>query len=644
MKDILRAALCVPALKVADVSANAAEIERRITEAHEQGAALIAFPELAITGYTCGDLFASELLIERVEEALCRIAATTPADLLVLVGAPLLIKGQLYNCAVAMAGGSIVGAVPKAFLPDYGEYSERRRFTPAASLAPTLQTLGCFTFPVSSDLLFRAADGTTVGVEICEDLLAPLPPSTLLALNGAEVLVNLSAGNESVGKRTYRRDTVVGQSARTISAYLYVSAGADESTADMVFSGHSLAALNGEALCENEKLIDRDYLLMTDLDLGRIRYDRRHNRTFGECATEFGGLLDPETVDLPFAMATADGAHLTLSHLPFIPSERNARIARCNEIYTMQAEALARRLSITGGKLTVGISGGLDSTLALLVAIRAMEILQLPRTNIIAITMPCFGTTDKTLQNSLVLMERLGVTSRTIPIKDAVLRHFRDIGQSPDDYSVTYENAQARERTQVLMDVANKENAIVLGTGDLSELALGWCTYNGDHMSMYGVNGGVPKTLVRWVIASIAEQDLLPEATEVLLRVLDTPISPELLPPDAMGKIAQKTEDIVGPYALHDFFLYWAVRYQYRPAKIFALARRAFEGMFDGATIQKWLRVFWRRFFGQQFKRNCLPDGVKIGSVGLSPRGDWQMPSDGSAAEWLREIDELEIE
>ena len=401
-----------------------------------------------------------------------------------------------------------------------------------------------------------------------------------------------------------------------------------------------MITLSGTMVAENKNYIDNDYTLFADLDLGRIRYDRRHNKTFSDCAAIYADKNAVRTVNIG-EFAESDAALLHVGRLPFVPGDKNSRLERCMQIFDMQSAALARRLSVTGGKLTLGISGGLDSTLALLVAIRAMERLSLPRTNIIAVTMPCFGTSDETLANALELMKSLGVTSRTVPIKEAVLQHFRDIGHDAHDYSVTYENAQARERTQVLMDMANKEGGIVLGTGDLSELALGWCTYNADHMSMYGVNSGVPKTLVRWIISAVADNDLFPEATAVLRRVIDTPISPELLPPDAVGNITQKTEEIVGPYALHDFFLYYAVRFCYAPKKIFELALIAFEGHFDRATVKKWLGGFFRRFFNQQFKRNCLPDGVKIGTISLSPRGDWRMPADASSADWLREIEEL---
>ena len=642
MKDILRAAVAVPSLRVADVAHNTAMIEKKIQAAHEQGATVLVFPELSLTGYTCGDLFASDLLLDRAGQALCLLAGSVPDDMLVAVGAPLLIDGQVYNCAVLLSGGKLVGAVPKTFLPTHGVGEERRHFSPAAALDGTvLCTLGCFTFPVGAQLIFRAADGTAVGVEICEDLAAPLPPSTLLALSGAEVILNLAAAHETVSAREKRRLAVTQHAARIKSAYLFASAGCDESTADLIFSGHGMIALCDSVEAENKNLIDGDHLLVCDLDLGRIRHDRRHNRTFGECAAHYGAAQSAEVVDLPLALATSSGSLLAVRRLPFVPSEKDTREANCRQIFEMQSAALARRLSVVGGKLTVGISGGLDSTLALLVAVRAMDKLSLPHTNITAVTMPCFGTTNETLANARELMEQLGVTALEIPIRDAVLQHFKDIGHDANDYSVTFENSQARERTQVLMDLANKHGGIVLGTGDLSEMALGWCTYNGDHMSMYGVNCDVPKTLIRFIIEAVMNQNILPNVSEVLYRIIDTPISPELLPPDAVGKIAQKTEDIVGPYALHDFFLFYLVRYGYRPQKLFSLAELAFKGVFDRETIKKWLTVFTKRFFSQQFKRNCVPDGVKVGTVALSPRGDWHMPSDAYCDEWLREIEEI---
>ena len=633
MKDILRAALSVPALRVADVTYNKNAILERIREASEAGAAVLVTPELSLTGATCGDLFFSDVLLSNVENALAELAAATPENLLVAVGAPIRTEGSLYNCAVLLFDGEIVGIVPKNNI----SLGELRHFATASAIdGAEYAKIAGEEFPVTADpLRFVFEDGTAIGVTVGEDIFISPSVDDELATSGAEVILNLSASCELVGRRAYRRNAVVQASAKNMATYLFVNAGMEESSADYLFAGQSLAAIGGELVAENDAPIASDYLMLCDVDLGRIRYDRL-KACFVESPAE-------PTITLCGLTANADGSLLHINRLPFIPGEKAARVERCMEIYEMQAAALARRLSITGGKLTLGISGGLDSTLALLVAVRAMERLNLPPTNITAVTMPCFGTSDDTLKNALELMDTLGVTSRTVSIKEAVLQHFKDIGHDPTDYSVTYENAQARERTQVLMDIANQVGGIVLGTGDLSEMALGWCTYNGDHMSMYGVNADVPKTLVRWIVTAIAEENVFPKASNVLLRVVDTPISPELLPPDAVGKIAQKTEDIVGPYALHDFFLYWAVRYQYTPTKIFALAQKAFADSFDGATIKKWLSVFFRRFFNQQFKRNCVPDGVAVGTVALSPRGEWQMPSDAASTLWLAEIDAIEV-
>ncbi len=639
MKDVLRAALAVPALKVADVSFNTAQIQKRIDEAAEKGATLVAFPELSLTGASCGDLFLSDLLCARAAEAICELASAVPAQMTVVVGAPLAVGGQIYNCAVVLGENQIHGAVAKGFLS--AKNGEERHFACGADLSGTLASIGCFTFPVSNELLFCAKDGTKLALTFGEDESAPISAAALAAMAGAEIVVELGAENAQIGAREARRTRLLATSENAVCALLRVSAGKDESTADLVYAGEAMMALNGSMIAENACVADGDYLLVSDLDLGRVRYDRRHNRTFAVACARFAS--EYENVNCDGAACGSDGKLLPLSRLPFIPDSAKEREARAAEIFEIQATGLARRLSVVGGKLVIGISGGLDSTLAVLVAVRAMKKLGLPTTNVTAVTMPCFGTTDETLNNALELMATLGVTTRTVSIKDAVLQHFKDIGHDPTDFSVTYENAQARERTQVLMDIANQVGGIVLGTGDLSELALGWCTYNGDHMSMYGVNADVPKTLVRWVITALAETTEFAASAAVLKRILDTPISPELLPPDAVGKIAQKTEDIVGPYALHDFFLFFAVRYQYTPTKLFELAQIAFAGVFDGAVIKKWLTVFWRRFFNQQFKRNCLPDGVKVGSVGLSPRGDWQMPSDASAALWLQEIDNLDV-
>ena len=630
MKDILRAAIAVPALKVADVTYNKNAIISRIRESHEAGATLLVTPELSLTGASCGDLFFSRALLQAAKQALIELADATPEDMTVVIGAPLEIAGKLYNCAVLLCAGEICAVTPKTIL----SAADLRYFSCGSDLDGINLQIGDFSVTADHQLLVTGEDDTVLAMTIGEDAFSAVNHDGDLALMGAEVIVNLSACHALIGGREARRNLLVSQSARNMAAYLFASAGAEESTSDYVYAGQGLAAMGGKLIAENKHVTDSDYMLVCDIDLGRIRYDRLRADFTAEIAPRFL---------LPCPLATSDGSLLKVRRLPFIPDGREARVARCLEIFDMQATALARRLSITGGKLTIGISGGLDSTLAVLVAVRALEKLNLPATNITAVTMPCFGTSDETLNNALALMEALGVTSRTVSIKDAVLQHFKDIGHDPGDFSVTYENAQARERTQVLMDIANQVGGIVLGTGDLSEMALGWCTYNGDHMSMYSVNADVPKTLVRWIVTSIAEEQVFPKASEVLLRVVDTPISPELLPPDAVGKIAQKTEDLVGPYALHDFFLYWAVRYQYTPTKIFALAKMAFDGIFDGATIKKWLTVFHRRFFNQQFKRNCVPDGVKVGSVGLSPRGDWQMPSDASSALWLAEIEAIEV-
>ena len=549
---------------------------------------------------------------------------------------------MLYNCAVVLTKGKLLGVVPKLFLPNYNEFYEKRWFASGFQLQAEHVMLCGQQVPMGRELLFESADGVRFGVELCEDLWTALPPSTFLSLHGAELIVNLSASNELIAKREYRQELVRQQSARCLCAYLYVSAGVGESTSDLVFSGHSMAAQCGGMVKENTDYLAENYVLTADLDLDRIRGDRREQTSFADAQAHYGALEPVRRVSCPAMMlAESEPVELHVAKHPFIPADKASRQTRCAQIFDMQATALARRLRITGGKLTVGISGGLDSTLALLAACRAMDMMGLPRTNITGVTMPCFGTTDHTYQNALSLMTTLGVTQREIPIHEAVRLHFRDIGHNEQDHSVTYENAQARERTQVLMDVANQTGGIVLGTGDLSEIALGWCTYNADHMSMYGVNSGVPKTLVRWVIQTATENPAFAASKDVLQSILDTPISPELLPPDEQGNIAQQTEDLVGPYALHDFFLYYAVRFGMRPRKIYELAKLAFADDFDDATILKWLKNFYRRFFTQQFKRNCIPDGVKIGSIALSPRGDWRMPSDAESALWLKECEEL---
>lgn len=647
MRDILRIAAAAPEVKVCQVEENKERIKQVIRRAKADGVKVLVLPELCLTGYTCGDLFFQSALADRVSRAIAELCAMPELDenLLVAVGTPLYIDDQIFNCALFLSHHRPLCAAVKTFLPNYQEFYEKRWFSSAADLLCQEVTLGEFTFPIGGGLVLETACGVRLGAELCEDMWTPLPPSTFLALAGATVILNLSASNEVIAKREYRRSVVLSQSARCLAAYVYASAGAGESTSDLIYSGHCMIAANGTMAAENENYISRETYIVTDVDLGRLTADRRKNVSFKDCAGQYGSLFPCRRVKAD-DVKLLDGEnnktdYLRVDKLPFVPSVSAQRTERCLQIFDMQAGALARRLETVHGKAVIGISGGLDSTLALLVSIRAMEILGRDRKDVIGITMPCFGTTDHTLNNSLKLMAGLGIDSRTIPIRESVLQHFKDIGHSPDDYSVTYENGQARERTQVLMDVANREGGIVVGTGDLSELALGWCTYNADHMSMYGVNSGVPKTLVRWVISAVADGALFPEVTEVLRSVIDTPISPELLPPDAKGKIAQITEDLVGPYALHDFFLYYTVRFGFAPKKVYDLANIAFAADFTPDVVKKWLVNFYRRFFSQQFKRNCLPDGVKIGSICLSPRGDWRMPADANAALWIKEAEQL---
>lgn len=642
MEGIMRVAAAVPKLRLCNAAENAAAMAEQLHEAADRKASLVAFPELSLTGYTCGDLFFQKSLLQATEAGLQQMLEACPEGVTAVVGAPVQADGVLYNCAVVLTKGKLLGVVPKLFLPNYNEFYEKRWFASGFQLQAEHVMLCGQQVPMGRELLFESADGVRFGVELCEDLWTALPPSTFLSLRGAELIVNLSASNELIAKREYRQELVRQQSARCLCAYLYVSAGVGESTSDLVFSGHSMIAQCGGMVKENADYLAENYVLTADLDLDRIRGDRREQTSFADAQAHYGTLEPVRRVSCPALMlAESEPVELHVAKHPFIPADKASRQTRCAQIFDMQATALARRLRITGGKLTVGISGGLDSTLALLAACRAMDMMGLPRTNITGVTMPCFGTTDHTYQNALSLMTTLGVTQREIPIHEAVRLHFRDIGHNEQDHSVTYENAQARERTQVLMDVANQTGGIVLGTGDLSEIALGWCTYNADHMSMYGVNSGVPKTLVRWVIQTATENPAFAASKDVLQSILDTPISPELLPPDEQGNIAQQTEDLVGPYALHDFFLYYAVRFGMRPRKIYELAKLAFADDFDDATILKWLKNFYRRFFTQQFKRNCIPDGVKIGSIALSPRGDWRMPSDAESALWLKECEEL---
>ncbi len=643
MRGLVRVGAAVPSLALGNVKENMKRHLAMMREAKEKHVSIVTFPELSLTGYTCGDLFFQRRLLDDVTDALLALKDEMPEGILAVVGAPLEIEGALYNCAVVLHKGEIISAVPKTFLPNNGEFYEKRWFQSgdarrdASAAIPKLKTDVC------RQAIFETEDGVCFGIELCEDLWAPLPPSTMLSVEGAEIILNLSASNELLSKREYRQQLISQQSARCQCGYVYVSAGMGESSSDLVFSGHSVIASCGTVIRESEGYLADNYLMTADIDIDRIRADRMKQSSFADCAAQVRAMWKQE----PNILRTMENALLPddaapdyhVSKHPFIPSDKASRQLRCAQILAMQATALARRLAVTGGKVVVGISGGLDSTLALLAACKAVDMLHLPRTNILGITMPCFGTTDRTYHNALDLMTSLGVSQREIPIHNAVRQHFADIGHDESDHSVTYENCQARERTQVLMDVANKIGAIVLGTGDLSEIALGWCTYNADHMSMYGVNSGVPKTLVRWVIQTAAENEAFSSSRECLQSILDTPISPELLPPDEKGNILQQTEDVVGPYALHDFFLYYAIRFGYPPKKVFDLCCIAFQDDFSCETILKWLKNFYRRFWTQQFKRNCMPDGVKIGSIALSPRGDWRMPSDAQYKAWMDECD-----
>ena len=645
MLDFIRIACAVPAVKVGDVKKNAQDICDYIEKADTQNVDVLLLPELALTGYSCGDLFLQDILWEAVKTGLQQIAEKTKAHprVNVVVGAPVRLNAKLLNCAVVLRNGGIRSIVPKTYLSG----NEGRWFVSGDALKQTVAGLDVFDFEgagycsLGTDLLVELGDGAVMGIEICEDVNAPIPPSSLLALNGANVIVNLSASNELAGKRSARAERIRMQSSSCNCIYAYCSAGYTESTSDVVYSGHSIIAENGKILKENPNVTDTDYMILQDCDLGRVNADRQKNAAFRDAAGKYGSeeyLMEPMRAG---AALRSDGSLYPLRKLVFVPSDKERREQRCREIFQLQVTGLKQRLSTIGANAVIGISGGLDSTLALLVAVEAMRQLGRPASDVYGVTMPCFGTSDRTYQNSWELMKTLGIHAREISIKNAVKLHFEDIGHDISVHNGTYENSQARERTQILMDYASTVGGIVVGTGDLSELALGWCTYNGDHMSMYGVNGTVPKTLIRWIIDTVADMEQFRAAKPVLLDVLDTPISPELLPPDAQGKISQQTEDLVGPYALHDFFLYYVLRFGFRPAKIYALACRAFREDFEPVVIKKWLCTFYRRFFTQQFKRNCMPDGVKIGSVGLGPRGEWMMPSDACANVWLEEAESL---
>ena len=638
---MIRVAAVSPALKVADVAFNLAAIEEATLQAADQGVQLLVFPELAMTGYSCGDLFYQQSLLEKVRDGLTTLTALSEqTGMILIVGAPVRQSGRLFNAAVVMSHGRICGVVPKTYLPNTQEFYEERWFSSAFDLVDDQLAWLDEAPPFGTDLLFDV-DGMPdclFGIEICEDAWVANPPSGAMAAAGATLLINLSASPEILGKCSYRRALVESQSARCLSAYLYASAGPGESSTDLVFSGHSLVAEYGQILAETERFQFASQMAVADIDVQRLVHERLRNNSYAASMTDQDFLLIPVEV----TERQADDLLRPIARMPFVPTAQVERRQRCEEIFAIQTTGLMKRLMHTGSqKVVLGISGGLDSTLALLVTVKAFDRLKWSRNDILAVTMPGFGTTARTKGNAETLAAELGVDLRMISIDAAVNQHFADIGQDPDNHDITYENSQARERTQILMDLANQVGGLVVGTGDLSELALGWATYNGDHMSMYGVNSSVPKTLVRYLIEWCAEAEFCGQTAEVLHDVCATPVSPELLPPDEDGAISQKTEDHVGPYELHDFFLFQVVRNQFAPRKILDLACRAFAEDYSQAEILKWLQLFYHRFFAQQFKRSCLPDGPKVGSVSLSPRGDWRMPSDASANLWLAELDQV---
>ena len=647
---MVRVAAVVPQVNVADVEGNVAHLIESVDQAVGMGASIVATPELCVTGYTCGDLFGNDLLLAAAEQALVDLNEHyRNTSVMIVLGAPLRCNGHLFNCAVILNHGEM-WVVPKTYIPNYKEFYEKRWFTSSNITAIAGRdsiVVGGEEVPFGTHQIFEAGRAR-VAVEVCEDLWVPAPPSSIAAINGANVIVNLSASNELIGKHTYLMDLIKHQSARCIAAYVYASCGFGESTTDLVFGGNAVIAENGKVLAQGERFTTRGQLSVADIDIAALDNERRINGSFADSMVQFGtpfehialevnGPLDYESQELK----------RPVRRLPFVPAEDDRLNARCEEIVSIQTEGLMRRLDFTGiPTMVVGVSGGLDSTLALLVGVRAFDRMGRDRKDIHAITMPGFGTTDRTYTNACAMVKALGVTLHEISIAAAVTQHFKDIGHDAANHDVTYENSQARERTQILMDFSNKVNGLVLGTGDLSELALGWATYNGDHMSMYNVNVSIPKTLVRhlvrWFAASLDDgSEAGKQIHDTLVDVLDTPISPELTPAAQDGTILQVTEDIVGPYELHDFFLYHMLRYGYAPDKLYLLARKAFNGVYDNATIRKWLRTFVKRFFSQQFKRSCLPDGPKVGNVSLSPRGDWRMPSDASARLWLAQCDSL---
>lgn len=642
-----RVASCTPKVRLGDPASNASAIISALEEASSRHADIMVFPELSVTGYTCADLFGQSVLREKTVSALEEIARATEGLATVCVaGAPLERNNRLYNCAVVIANGRIEGVVPKSFLPNYGEFYEKRWFSSGHNTDGTIEVGGNMV-PFGTGMIFtcRSSGGGSgdfrFGIEICEDLWVPEPPSTRLALAGADVILNLSATDELIGKHEYLVNLIKNQSARCRAAYVYASAGLGESSTDLAFSGNGIIAENGSLLAESRRFSLEPQTVFADIDIEALRNDRMHFSSFSDNINPEQEVRDCREITIATPENDFELEYRKINPYPFLDPDPGKLQARCDEISSIQAWGLMQRLRATGcRKAVVGISGGLDSTLALLVTVKAFDMLGLDRKGVTGITMPGFGTTGRTHRNAVTLMERLGVTDMEISIAKAVSSHFEDIGQDPAKHDVTYENSQARERTQILMDMANKENAMVIGTGDLSELALGWCTYNGDQMSMYAVNTSVPKTLVRYLVEGYARNTEDDALRKTLYDVTETPVSPELLPADANGNIAQVTEDLVGPYELHDFFLHAMLRHGFGPEKILMLACIAFDGKYDRATIQHWLRTFYRRFFSQQFKRSCMPDGVKVGSICLSPRGDWRMPSDATSSLWLKQLDQ----
>ena len=635
----VKVAAAVPRVKIADCNFNAKQLESLIAVADGKGVQIITFPEMCITAYTCGDLFGQQLLLEEAEMALMQILNNTrQLDIISILGMPVIVNSTVINAAVVIQKGKVLGVVPKTYLPNYKEFYEQRWFTSALQIAETSVRLCGQIIPMGTNLLFETSD-TIFGIEICEDLWSTIPPSSTLALQGAEIIFNLSADNEGIGKNSYLRSLISQQSARCISGYVFSSCGFGESTTDVVFAGNGLIYENGNQLAHNDRFSFEEQLVISEIDVEHLRAERRINTTFAASKGNIPADKKPVRIATEFVNSKELNLTRTFERHPFVP-QGAALNERCEEVFSIQVAGLAQRLVHTGAKTAViGISGGLDSTLALLVCVKTFDKLGLSRKNIIGVTMPGFGTTNRTYHNAISLMNSLGITVREISIKEACIQHFKDINHDINVHDVTYENAQARERTQILMDIANQTGGMVIGTGDLSELALGWGTYNGDHMSMYGVNGSIPKTLVKYLVKWVAENEVDETSCITLLDIVDTPISPELIPADENGDIKQKTEDLVGPYELHDFFLYYFMRFGFRPSKIFMLASLAFKEVYDEETIKKWLLIFFRRFFNQQFKRSCLPDGPKVGSISISPRGDWRMPSDASAAAWLKEIE-----